>query len=100
LFNNFSFGRTQLLIVRGTLKTSEKGCYTNVNLFLRFVPLAAVAAANAINLPLMNVDGIKDGIPVLTADGEELGKSAKAARSGISQVLMRQLFHDVYILFM
>jgi len=50
------------------------------------VPFAAVAAANAINLPMMRSSELTNGIPVLTADGEEVGKSSKAAQSAISQV--------------
>lgn len=54
--------------------------------FCRFVPFAAVAAANSINLPMMRRNELVDGITVTTADGEELGKSSKAAQSAISQV--------------
>ena len=52
----------------------------------RFVPFAAVAAANAINIPMMRSNELKHGIPVLTEEGEKLGESAKAAQSAISQV--------------
>ncbi|KAF6041084.1 SFXN1 [Bugula neritina] len=57
----------------------------------RFVPFAAVAAANAINLPMMRSSELTNGIPVLTADGEEVGKSSKAAQSAISQVVVSRI---------
>lgn len=53
----------------------------------RFVPFAAVAAANSINIPVMRGNELTEGIPVLTEEGEELGDSVKAAQSAISQVL-------------
>lgn len=54
----------------------------------RFVPLAAVAAANCINIPLMRQEELKNGISIATADGAVVGQSSKAASDAIIQVLL------------
>jgi len=60
-------------------------------LFGRFVPFAAVAAANCINIPLMRSNEIKDGIMVTTQAGENLTTSQKAAKSAIAQVVFSRI---------
>jgi len=60
-------------------------------LFGRFVPFAAVAAANCINIPLMRSNEIKDGIMVTTKTGENLTTSQKAAKSAIAQVVFSRI---------
>nr|XP_012788893.1 unnamed protein product [Sorex araneus] len=57
----------------------------------RFVPFAAVAAANCINIPLMRQREIKVGIPVTDENGQRLGESANAARSAITQVVVSRI---------
>ncbi|KAG9335633.1 hypothetical protein JZ751_004398 [Albula glossodonta] len=52
----------------------------------RFVPFAAVAAANCINIPFMRQRELKYGIPVTDENGNRLGESANAARQAIVQV--------------
>ena len=52
----------------------------------RYVPFAAVAAANCINIPLMRQSELYNGIKVFTEDGEELGFSKRAAYTAITQV--------------
>lgn len=52
----------------------------------RYVPFAAVAAANMINIPMMRSSELVNGIPVLNENGERVGVSANAAQSAISQV--------------
>lgn len=39
----------------------------------RFVPFAAVAGANCVNLPFMRWNEIRDGIAVFDKDGKRVG---------------------------
>lgn len=39
----------------------------------RFVPFAAVAGANCVNLPFMRWNEIRDGIAVFDNDGKRVG---------------------------
>jgi len=57
----------------------------------RMVPFAAVAAANCVNVPLMRMHEINDGVPVSDEDGNVLGNSAIAAKSGITQVVFSRV---------
>uniref|UniRef100_I3NCH5 Sidoreflexin n=1 Tax=Ictidomys tridecemlineatus TaxID=43179 RepID=I3NCH5_ICTTR len=57
----------------------------------RFVPFAAVAAANCINIPLMRQRELKAGIPVTDDNGNRLGESATAAQQAISQVVISRI---------
>ena len=57
----------------------------------RYVPFAAVASANCINIPLMRSRELSNGIPVTTESGEKLGESRKAARKAILQVFFSRL---------
>lgn len=52
----------------------------------RFVPFAAVAAANCVNLPFMRSTEIEEGIQLFDKDGEKVGNSPKAAKTAIAQV--------------
>ena len=54
----------------------------------RFVPLAAVIAANCANVPLMRQGELLGGVPVRDAAGREACVSRTAAAKGISQVLL------------
>jgi len=49
----------------------------------RYVPFAAVAAANCINIPLMRQSEIMSGVPVTDADGNRLGVSQIAAKQAV-----------------
>ncbi|EDW79137.1 sideroflexin-2 [Drosophila tropicalis] len=60
-------------------------------LFQRFVPFAAVAAANCVNIPLMRQNEILSGIEVKNADGEVIGQSRLAAIKGISEVVISRI---------
>ncbi|KAL8561472.1 Sideroflexin-1 [Nucella lapillus] len=57
----------------------------------RFVPFAAVAAANCINIPCMRSREITNGIPVFDENGNRLGESSRAASSAISQVVVSRV---------
>lgn len=61
----------------------------------RFVPFAAVAAANCINIPLMRQRELKVGIPVTDEEGTRLGESAHAARQAIAQVVVSRVLMAV-----
>ncbi|XP_028826145.1 sideroflexin-3 [Denticeps clupeoides] len=57
----------------------------------RFVPFAAVAAANCINIPFMRQRELKYGIPVMDGNGNRLGESASAAKQAIVQVVVSRI---------
>ncbi|XP_033098432.1 sideroflexin-2-like [Anneissia japonica] len=57
----------------------------------RYVPFAAVAAANCVNVPMMRQKELKNGIAVYDEHGTELGKSKKAAQKGIRQVVISRI---------
>uniref|UniRef100_A0A3B5M862 Sidoreflexin n=1 Tax=Xiphophorus couchianus TaxID=32473 RepID=A0A3B5M862_9TELE len=57
----------------------------------RFVPFAAVAAANCINIPFMRQRELKYGIPVMDENGNRLGESANAAKQAIIQVVVSRI---------
>uniref|UniRef100_A0A8C5CPA9 Sidoreflexin n=1 Tax=Gadus morhua TaxID=8049 RepID=A0A8C5CPA9_GADMO len=60
-------------------------------LFGRFVPFAAVAAANCINIPLMRQRELKHGIPITDENDNRLGESTQAAQQAISQVVVSRI---------
>ncbi|XP_015114419.1 sideroflexin-1 [Diachasma alloeum] len=57
----------------------------------RLVPLAAVAAANCVNIPLMRITELKDGIDLYNEKGEKVGNSPKAAREAIASVTVSRI---------
>lgn len=61
------------------------------SIFGRYVPFAAVAAANCINIPFMRSKEIMEGVPVETESGERIGNSQKAAKKGIAQVVFSRI---------
>ncbi|XP_076759051.1 sideroflexin 2 [Xylocopa sonorina] len=60
-------------------------------LMARYVPFAAVAAANCVNIPLMRVNEITSGIDISDENGNKLTKSRLAAVKGISQVVVSRI---------
>ncbi|XP_030842117.1 sideroflexin-2 [Strongylocentrotus purpuratus] len=61
-------------------------------LIARYVPFAAVAAANCVNIPMMRQQELINGIVIYDDQGKEVGKSRKAAVKGISQVVFSRIF--------
>lgn len=57
----------------------------------RLVPLAAVAAANCVNIPLMRITELQNGIELQTEDGTQVGNSKRAAKQAISSVTLSRI---------
>ncbi|XP_053946227.1 sideroflexin-1-3 [Anastrepha ludens] len=57
----------------------------------RLVPLAAVSAANCINVPMMRLQELKNGVTLLNEKNDELGVSKKAAAVGITAVVASRI---------
>lgn len=60
-------------------------------LIQRYVPFAAVAAANCVNIPLMRQNEFLGGIDVFSDDGSKVGTSKLAAVKGISEVILSRI---------
>lgn len=57
----------------------------------RLVPLAAVAAANCVNIPLMRITELQNGIELQSEDGTQLGHSKLAAKQAIVSVTLSRI---------
>lgn len=57
----------------------------------RLVPLAAVSAANCINIPMMRFQELKNGVTLFDKSNNEVGTSRKAAAVGISAVVASRI---------
>lgn len=60
-------------------------------LIARYVPFAAVAAANCVNIPLMRQNELIEGVDLADEDGNKLTQSRLAAAKGISQVTVSRI---------
>lgn len=57
----------------------------------RLVPLAAVAAANCVNIPMMRITELQNGIELQNETGTEVGKSKLAAQRAIATVTLSRI---------
>ncbi|KAH9416369.1 Sideroflexin-1 [Dermatophagoides pteronyssinus] len=57
----------------------------------RFVPFAAVAAANCVNIPMMRSSELTNGIAIEDENGNKIGYSKKMAKEGISLVVLSRI---------
>lgn len=57
----------------------------------RLVPFTAVAAANCVNIPMMRMKEIQDGVTLLDNNGNKLGESKTAAKKGIAAVCVSRI---------
>ncbi|XP_078032550.1 sideroflexin-1-3 [Augochlora pura] len=57
----------------------------------RLVPLAAVAAANCVNIPFMRMPELQGGIELQTEEGEKVGNSRYAAVKAITAVTLSRI---------
>ncbi|CAH0597721.1 unnamed protein product [Chrysodeixis includens] len=60
-------------------------------IFARLVPFAAVCGANFINIPMMRSNEVLNGTPVFTPQGDRIGDSKIAARTGIFLVCISRI---------
>ncbi|XP_066549234.1 sideroflexin-2 [Amia ocellicauda] len=60
-------------------------------LVARWVPFAAVASANCVNIPMMRQQEILNGIAVVDENDNKLGHSKRAAVKGITQVVISRI---------
>eukprot|EP00794_Sanderia_malayensis_P005424 gene5424-6103_t len=60
-------------------------------LMARFVPFAAVAAANCVNIPFMRQRELSHGIAVFDENGNYIGNSTRAASKAILQVVTSRI---------
>ncbi|XP_041125079.1 sideroflexin-2-like isoform X1 [Polyodon spathula] len=60
-------------------------------LVARWVPFAAVATANCVNIPMMRQQEILNGIAVVDENDNKLGYSRRAAVKGITQVVVSRI---------
>lgn len=57
----------------------------------RYVPFAAVAAANCVNIPLMRQRELLNGVPVFDENGNKLGDSKIAARNAVVMTVFSRI---------
>ncbi|XP_076241400.1 sideroflexin-1-3 [Calliopsis andreniformis] len=57
----------------------------------RLVPFAAVAAANCVNIPMMRISELQNGIELQTEDGMKVGNSKLAAKKAIAAVTLSRI---------
>ncbi|XP_050695152.1 sideroflexin-1-like isoform X1 [Eriocheir sinensis] len=57
----------------------------------RMVPFTAVAAANCVNIPMMRMKELQDGVTLLDKNGNKVGNSKTAAKWGIAAVCVSRI---------
>nr|CAG8494826.1 5815_t:CDS:10 [Entrophospora candida] len=85
-------GLTQAVPRMRFLKPSVRG------LLSRLVPFFAVASAGTVNVYLMRLKEIRNGIDVYDANGNNLGKSQKAGASAVGQVAISRILTNSPVL--
>jgi tricarboxylate carrier len=78
-------GLTQAVPRLTFLKSSVRG------ILARLVPFVAVASAGTVNVYLMRMKEIRDGIDIYNDEGNNLGKSKKAGASAVGQVAISRV---------
>ncbi|RZC34904.1 sideroflexin-3 [Asbolus verrucosus] len=94
-FTDKQIATSYVLATSGAVATAlslNRLCRNAPPLLGRLVPLAAVATANCINIPLMRAQELKNGTPVYDECNNKLGYSKNAAQAGISQVIFSRIF--------
>ena len=66
-------------------------------LIQRFVPFAAVAAANCVNIPLMRQQELQDGMTLTDEAGDTACLSKTCAADGIGKVSLKNIFNGIKI---
>jgi tricarboxylate carrier len=92
--SNQQLGYAYLAATTGAIATALGVNYASKRLppvFARLGPFAAVAAANCINIPMMRMRELENGINIYDEEGNELGRSKIAARKAISQVVLSRV---------
>ncbi|KAK4311865.1 hypothetical protein Pmani_016651 [Petrolisthes manimaculis] len=57
----------------------------------RLVPFTAVASANCVNIPMMRMKELEDGVTLLDKNGNKVGESQTAAKWGIGSVCVSRI---------
>ncbi|KAL1114946.1 hypothetical protein AAG570_007769 [Ranatra chinensis] len=91
---NEQLGKSYIMATGGAVFTAlslNKVLHNAPSIIGRLVPFIAVAAANCINIPLMRIKELKEGVPVYDENNQLVGKSKIAACKGITAVVFSRV---------